>query len=500
MKIIANTFLLFGTLFAVSPLGLYWWIHGDYERYLWIINQPYPLSNFGSGPFQLFLFASLFAVGVGFLTLGFLTRKGFRDWGSVCTRVGIASSATLLTFIFTVGAVIAWDSITQQQLVGRNEKQGEALSQEQREALVSGYIEENISDLSLEEEVLGGTFYVTNIKFSGTNSGTIEYEDGHIALVADFEYSFNEERDIEVDLFNVRSKEEKVIPDFRRSENASAIVPEEWYIHEMEINSTLLSRAETLPNVGNTEGYAYGEQITINTIPFAGDSKQPENWNGISWTDDEAMVHEKWWTQIGDFIALRVRHEAGGASGGQLTWYLFSDDRVHSLFLYPADDSPHRETFTRFVYRYADLLSSSNTQNTYTNETHGFSFRYPSRWHPGLGNSDNHFQFRNYNSSLVTGGHGWGEDQNKIEGVIAPDGTYRESSDFPEESREKTTVSVGGRDATRYDVVLQGGSRVRSYVIPLENEAGEFAIISIYGDSENFRALDTAMESLEFED
>lgn len=68
-----------------------------------------------------------------------------------------------------------------------NDKQ---VTQEEREAVVREYIRENISELSPEPEVLGGTFMVTNIEFTGENSGIVEYEDGHIALVADFEYSF----------------------------------------------------------------------------------------------------------------------------------------------------------------------------------------------------------------------------------------------------------------------------------------------------------------------
>jgi len=63
--------------------------------------------------------------------------------------------------------------------------------QEQREDAIERYIKENISSLSPEPEVLGGTFYVTEISFTGNSSGVVEYEDGHIALVADFIYSFD---------------------------------------------------------------------------------------------------------------------------------------------------------------------------------------------------------------------------------------------------------------------------------------------------------------------
>lgn len=86
-----------------------------------------------------------------------------------------------------------------------NEKQADKeLTQEQEQALVSAYINENISILSPEPAVLGGTFYVTNIEFTNGNRGTVEYEDGHIALIADFEYFIDEGGVTGVDLTNVR--------------------------------------------------------------------------------------------------------------------------------------------------------------------------------------------------------------------------------------------------------------------------------------------------------
>jgi hypothetical protein len=88
-----------------------------------------------------------------------------------------------------------------------NKNQNETISQEQRENLVSNYIKENISRLSPEPEVLGGTFYITDIKFNDALSGIVEYEDGHIALIADFEYSINKDGQIEASLSNVRGHE-----------------------------------------------------------------------------------------------------------------------------------------------------------------------------------------------------------------------------------------------------------------------------------------------------
>ena len=56
-----------GISLVISPLALYWWTHGDYNRYLWIISGPSPFNNFGSGPYQLRLYGILLLAG-GVLT------------------------------------------------------------------------------------------------------------------------------------------------------------------------------------------------------------------------------------------------------------------------------------------------------------------------------------------------------------------------------------------------------------------------------------------------
>lgn len=65
------------------------------------------------------------------------------------------------------------------------------LDQTEREELVTQYLRDNLTELSSEEAVLGGTFYPTRIEFVNDNSGLIDYEDGHIALTARFVYEVN---------------------------------------------------------------------------------------------------------------------------------------------------------------------------------------------------------------------------------------------------------------------------------------------------------------------
>src|SRR3989338_5527766 len=68
---------------------------------------------------------------------------------------------------------------------------------------VKSYVSRNISNLSPEKAVLGGSFYVTKIR-AEEGRGVVEYEDGHIALVADFTYTVSAQGDVEVTSFTVR--------------------------------------------------------------------------------------------------------------------------------------------------------------------------------------------------------------------------------------------------------------------------------------------------------
>ena len=80
-KILLNIILLIlpgmGTILIFSPIFLYWWIHGDYNRYLWIISGPFPYSHFGGGPFQTVLYGGLFLAGILSFTIVFILRKKY---------------------------------------------------------------------------------------------------------------------------------------------------------------------------------------------------------------------------------------------------------------------------------------------------------------------------------------------------------------------------------------------------------------------------------------
>ena len=72
------------------------------------------------------------------------------------------------------------------------------------QTLIENYFKENISKISPEKEVLGGKFYITNLTLNDGSSGVVSYEDGHIALVADFTYSISSDGKITIDTFKIR--------------------------------------------------------------------------------------------------------------------------------------------------------------------------------------------------------------------------------------------------------------------------------------------------------
>jgi hypothetical protein len=70
-----NIFLVLGVALLTLPILLFWWIHFDYERYLSIINGPYPFSHLGSAPFQIVIYAGLIALGLLLIMLLSLNRR-----------------------------------------------------------------------------------------------------------------------------------------------------------------------------------------------------------------------------------------------------------------------------------------------------------------------------------------------------------------------------------------------------------------------------------------
>lgn len=68
--------------------------------------------------------------------------------------------------------------------------------------LIKDYLASHLSALSPTKEVLGGKFYLTDITFPLSNQAVIAYEDGHIALQAEVNYTLNE-KELNIDSFKI---------------------------------------------------------------------------------------------------------------------------------------------------------------------------------------------------------------------------------------------------------------------------------------------------------
>ena len=73
---------------------------------------------------------------------------------------------------------------------------------------VESYVSQNINELSPEPAVLGGTFYTTAVEITptgeGVGTGIVSYEDGHVAYIADFSYSADDFKGVQISNFTVR--------------------------------------------------------------------------------------------------------------------------------------------------------------------------------------------------------------------------------------------------------------------------------------------------------
>lgn len=108
-------------------------------------------------------------------------------------------------------------------------------------------------------------------------------------------------------------------------------LPSGWYAHRLSGASFIVTRQERLPEIGATEGYAYGEQVSAS---FAVTTLTPQAWAAEEqWLDDPTLVISKTWTETYGHPTLDVVHRT--EADPQRTKYLFVGDRVYTVANYP---------------------------------------------------------------------------------------------------------------------------------------------------------------------
>ncbi len=122
----------------------------------------------------------------------------------------VLSIVVFLLFILSIYLYFKGNEIQEKNVQQVNQEQksedtnmikNELTSEEQQTVLK--YLEENISDISTEKEVLGGKFYITSLDFLDGNNAVIEYEDGHIALKAEINFQYIDENNITINKFEI---------------------------------------------------------------------------------------------------------------------------------------------------------------------------------------------------------------------------------------------------------------------------------------------------------
>lgn len=108
-------------------------------------------------------------------------------------------------------------------------------------------------------------------------------------------------------------------------------IPNGWHKHQAQQTNVLLTRNDSLPTLNNTELWALGEQIRIETAVI---SESFEEWAN-AYIADEALTHVRKQYTANEHDGLWIEQEAAGADGEILVIYIFDDNKVHTFTLYP---------------------------------------------------------------------------------------------------------------------------------------------------------------------
>lgn len=149
------------------------------------------------------------------------------------------------------------------------------------------------------------------------------------------------------------------VPSPKNNIVSAEIVPDGWYLHELATTSVIMTPSRFLRKIHDTELYAYGEQIIVEVRTYDG-PPNPKEWEYLDWTTDDENypgTRDRQWIKLSGNDTYRYLGESGPASGGDLTYYIFAGDTVHTLSLYPAFESTHLDTFEAFAQAYAAKIS-----------------------------------------------------------------------------------------------------------------------------------------------
>jgi hypothetical protein len=108
-------------------------------------------------------------------------------------------------------------------------------------------------------------------------------------------------------------------------------LPAGWYAHRRSESFFIITKQKVLPDIGATEGYAYGDQVMVSVETT---TLSPQAWVvGQQWLDDTALIRSKTWIEMHGRAVLQVRHETEASP--ELTDFIFVGDKVYTISAYP---------------------------------------------------------------------------------------------------------------------------------------------------------------------
>lgn len=104
LDLATSALLGLGLILTAAPGIVFWLIHGDRERYLWLISGPAPFDQWGSGPYQLGIYVLLTLAAGCCLAMGVVLRWAHVEGelprrGTFVALCG-AAAATTATLVF----------------------------------------------------------------------------------------------------------------------------------------------------------------------------------------------------------------------------------------------------------------------------------------------------------------------------------------------------------------------------------------------------------------
>lgn len=75
LELVIDIFRGLALITLISPVIIYQFIHGDTDRYIWLISGPEPFNKFGGGPYQLYMYLTLVITGIALFVLTSFIKK-----------------------------------------------------------------------------------------------------------------------------------------------------------------------------------------------------------------------------------------------------------------------------------------------------------------------------------------------------------------------------------------------------------------------------------------